>query len=669
MKKPISAHLNWNSQTPYSDKYDDIYFSTENGLAETEFVFLQKNNLDSRFSSEKQTIFTIAETGFGTGLNFLAAWKLWQETAPKDTHLHFISVEKYPISIEDLTKALSLWPELDALSKQLIAQYPPPTLGFHQLNFDDDRVTLTLMLGDAIACYSQLNAQIDAWFLDGFAPSKNPDMWQAGLFQQMTRLSHPGTTFATFTCAGIVKRGLKEAGFEIKKVPGFGRKREMLIGTYTETHTNTEEQEKGCQYPTSSPAWFRLPKPTYPEKTALIVGAGIAGCSTAYSLARRGWQVILIDRHNSIAQEGSGNRQGALYAKLPVQPIPASRIHLSGFLYSSRFLQHQLPENRDIWSPCGLIQIAASDKEKKRQIDLAESGNYPEDIVQHLSTEQASEIAGTPLSNSALYFPDAGWVSPPLLCQWLIDHPNIEVITDHEISSLEFDQHKHHWLAKSNQNLIAEAAIAVVASAADSRNFDQLNHLSLQKIRGQVSITKQTDQPITLNTVLCSEGYISPAKEKRFCFGATFELKDEGTDIRNDGHEHNLSKVQQMAPILSEQLKNQSTHSELDGRVSFRCASPDKLPIIGPAPIFEAFKEDYSKLGQDRTIPIDKEPKHFPGLFVNIAHGSKGLITGPISGEIIASMLSNEPLPLEQQLIDCLNPARFIIKNLIRRAI
>ncbi|SER06875.1 tRNA 5-methylaminomethyl-2-thiouridine biosynthesis bifunctional protein [Amphritea atlantica] len=663
MKKPYTtANLDWSSEAPLSTRFDDIYFSTENGLAETNHVFLENNQLPERFREADS--FTIAETGFGTGLNFLAAWRLFNKTAPPSARLHFVTVEKYPLTLDDLTQALALWPELNTLSDKLIAQYPSLVPGFHRLCFDNGRVTLTLMLGEAIECYRQLEANVDAWFLDGFAPAKNPDMWCPALFQQVARLSSAGSTFSTFTCAGIVKRGLRDVGFQIRKVPGFGRKREMLTGTFTDADQQTPPS---LNHSGVSPTWFGLPDKHSGDKTALIIGAGVAGCSTAWSLAQRGWKVTLVDRNSAIATEGSGNRQGALYAKLPVDPIPASRFHLSGFLYSGHLLRQHLTDRSDIWSPCGLLQLAANDKELTKQHKLAESGNYPDDVVRFVGQAEASAIAGTTVNNSGLFFPAAGWVTPPRLCQWLTEHPAITVITDTKITRLE--REASQWRAHTDDNQTLTADVVVVASAADSMQFEQLNHLPLQKIRGQVSLTDANINAPQLKTVLCSEGYISPAKQGAFCFGATFDLKDDATEIRESGHQHNLDKVCDMAPELGKRLSQYHTENGLQGRVGFRCASPDKLPVIGPVAVYQSFLNDYARLRHDATTVIDTQPQHYPGLFANLAHGSKGLISGPISGEIIASMLENEPLPLEKELIDKLSPARFIIKNLIRRAI
>ncbi len=374
-----------------------------------------------------------------------------------------------------------------------------------------------------------------------------------------------------------------------------------------------------------------------------------------------------MDRNPTIAAEGSGNRQGALYAKLPVEPIPASRFHLSGFLYSRNFLKQSLSDRPDIWSPCGLLQLASSEKERQKHLKLSDSGNYPDSIVRFVEQAEASKLAGITVNNSGLFFPEAGWATPPLLCEWLTDHPNISVKTSTEIIKLE--RADTLWKAYSQDNTVISAAVVVVASAADSAKFEQLDSLPVQNIRGQVSLTRSEISTTPLKTVLCCEGYISPAKEGRFCFGATFDLKDEARDIRESGHQHNLDKISDISIELGTALRNYHTENGLDGRVGFRCASPDKLPMIGPVPVYDEFIKDYAQLSRDAKKIIETAPKHYPGLFANLAHGSKGLISGPISGEIIAAMLEDEPLPIEKELIDKLNPARFIIKNLIRRTI
>ena len=226
-----SATVEWRDGQPYASAFQDVYFSSDNGLLETEHVFLQGNQLLSRWEQLNTPTFTITETGFGTGLNFLCAAELWLETAPKDAVLNFTSVEKYPLTLQDITTALQLWPQLSAFSTPLLSQYAT-LVDTKTINLYDNRIQLNLLIGDATEQLSHLQNKADAWFLDGFSPAKNPDMWQPTLFAQMARLSHPNTTFATFTSAGMVRRGLASVGFKVNKRSGFGKKREMIDGHF-----------------------------------------------------------------------------------------------------------------------------------------------------------------------------------------------------------------------------------------------------------------------------------------------------------------------------------------------------------------------------------------------------------------------------------------------------
>lgn len=223
--------LVWRDGQPYSTTFQDVYFSSDNGLLETNHVFLQGNDLQKRWQQGNFEKFTIIETGFGTGLNFLCAAKLWLESAPEQALLHFISVEKHPLSLSDMTVALALWPQLAELSASLIQQYDA-LLNQQVISFYHDRIQLSVHIGDATLQLTGINHIADAWFLDGFSPAKNPDMWHTGLFYQMAQHADHTTTFATFTSAGDVRRGLRAAGFKVSKRIGFGKKREMLCGQF-----------------------------------------------------------------------------------------------------------------------------------------------------------------------------------------------------------------------------------------------------------------------------------------------------------------------------------------------------------------------------------------------------------------------------------------------------
>lgn len=220
----------WRNGQPYSNTFDDVYFSSDNGFAETNYVFIDSNRLSQRWAALSAPSFHIIETGFGTALNCMCAIRLWLNTAPSQATLRITSIEKYPISAEDMRQALALWPDLTALAPQFLEQYAQLNTGLNQFDLADGRVNIQLWIGDVSEVLPQLNQACDAWFLDGFAPAKNPEMWQPALFAQMARLSKPNTSFATFTSAGAVKRGLQAAGFTVHKKAGFGRKREMLYG-------------------------------------------------------------------------------------------------------------------------------------------------------------------------------------------------------------------------------------------------------------------------------------------------------------------------------------------------------------------------------------------------------------------------------------------------------
>ena len=237
-----SATIEWHDGQPYSSTFEDVYFSSDNGLLETDYVFIKGNELITRWQASTDKQFTIIETGFGTGLNFLCTCKNWLENAPENTVLHFISVEKYPLTAVDMYKALQRWHELKSIADALLAQYET-LLSTGLASFFNHQIQLHVMFGDATDCLRLLNSKADAWFLDGFAPAKNPDMWQTALFEQMARLSHSKTSFATFTSAGAVRRGLAAAGFVVNKKAGFGKKREMIFGHFTAINQTENNHE------------------------------------------------------------------------------------------------------------------------------------------------------------------------------------------------------------------------------------------------------------------------------------------------------------------------------------------------------------------------------------------------------------------------------------------
>lgn len=491
------AQLDWDDQgRPRSRVFDDVYFSDQSGLDETRYVFIEQNRLSERFAElPAGERLVIGETGFGTGLNFLCAWQLFEQQAVAGARLHFISVEKYPLSPADMQRALTLWPDLKPFADQLLAQYVAIHQGFQRLVLDNGRVTLTLLIGDVLEQLPQLDAQIDAWFLDGFAPAKNPDMWTAELFAELARLSAPGSTISTFTSTGWVRRLLNAAGFKMRRTPGIGHKWEILRGEFV-----------GWPQETSAPAtvkpWFARPNQLSGERRALVIGAGLAGCASAASLAARGWQVSLLERHADLAQEASGNPQGVLYLKLSAHGTALSQLIVSGFGHTRRLLEH-LQRGVD-WDDCGVLQLAFNAKEAERQAQLAAA--FPADLLHLLDQPHAQAQAGIELAHGGLFYPEGGWVHLPALCQWQASPPNVQLLTHRDV--LELRKVDDQWQAWDGETLLASAPVVVLAGAAEIKRFAHSAELPLKRIRGQITRLAQTAESRCLATVVCAEGYV-----------------------------------------------------------------------------------------------------------------------------------------------------------------
>jgi tRNA 5-methylaminomethyl-2-thiouridine biosynthesis bifunctional protein len=645
------ALLEWDEQgQPLSSQFADVYFSNENALAETRYVFLANNQLPERFAAltaDQQLV--IGETGFGTGLNFLCAWQLFEQHAVASARLHFVSVEKFPLNKADLQRALALWPELEAYAEQLLAQYVALHPGFQRLVFANGRIILTLLIGDALELFGQLDGQIDAWFLDGFAPAKNPDMWTPELFAELARLSHAHTTLGTFTSTGYVRRRLNDAGFKMKRVPGLGKKWEVLKGAFIGTQVTAEKP------------WFTRPPQPVGERSALVIGAGLAGCATAASLAARGWQVTLLERHGAIAQEASGNPQGVLYLKLSAHHTSLSRLIVSGYGHSRRLLE-QLQKGTD-WDNCGVLQLAFDAKEAQRQTQLAAA--FPADLLTNLDRSAAEAKAGTPLPAGGLFYPEAGWVHPPALCALLSQQPNIQLQLHQE--ALELRRDGDSWQTWNGEQLLASASVVVLASAAEIKGFSQSAGLPLKRIRGQISRLPATTASRVLSTVVCAEGYVAPVRQDEHTLGASFDFNSNDLTLNSADHASNMQLLEEISPELSRALNAATLDPEqLQGRAAFRCTSPDYLPIVGPLADATAFAEAYAVLSKDARQVPDTPCPWLDGLYINSGHGSRGLITAPLSGELIAAWLNNEPLPVPADVAQACHPNRFALRTLIR---
>lgn len=641
------AELQWQNDEPLAVDYDDIYFSRGSGVEESRYVFLENNQLPQRWFSGDN--FTIAETGFGTGLNFLLTWQLWREHVQPSQTLHFISVEGHPLLLDDLRQACAVWPELKPLADQLLANYPKLVSGSHRLHFADG-VSLTLLFGDVANVLPELSAEVDAWFLDGFDPAKNSCMWNDSLYRQVARLSKHQGSFATFTAAGNVRRGLQAAGFTVKKVKGFGRKREMLCGVLPEA----------VSYPKQAP-WFALAK-AKPKGKVLVVGAGVAGAATAYQLSRRGWQVTVVDKHPAPALGASGNPVGAFYPALNNDVSAYSRFYLSAFLYATRcFSQWHAAGKQFGLLGEGLLQLAYDESLTQRQQGiinlLGDSG-----IAERVDAEQASERSGIPQQHGGLFFSKAGWLDPTELCHFLLQESKA---TCHYNTAVEGLSQSHDgWLLVSEQNEF-EADIVVICAGDGILCLEQSQPLPVTIARGQITVLAASEQSEKLQCAVCHEGYVLPAVGNQHVIGASYAANDLDGEIRSDDRLHNLSVLQERVSSFAERVKSQS-QDKIKERVGMRATTQDRLPLVGALPNYDAFEHDYAGLHHGRRASSYPNASHLDGLYVLGGLGSRGMTSALLSAELLACQINGEPLPLEKSLVDALNPARFLVKDLKR---
>ena len=653
-----AANIQWSDGVPFSEDFEDYYFSKLSGVSETRYVFLENSQLPQRWHALKQNHFSICETGFGTALNFLCTWQLWLQNSQPHQQLHFMSVEKHPIKISDLTKILATWPEFSALSEHLLAQYPPIVPGWHTLHFQPDpqrgTISLHLFFGDIESWLPQIQGPVDAWFLDGFAPAKNPHMWQDSLFLNMARLTRAHGTVATFSAASQIKNSLRAAGFSVQKTPGFAKKREM--GYAVQTFSN------GPQAPfyIDNKPWFASPPVVTSapeEKTAIIIGGGISGCSSAHALAKRGWKVKLLEQHATLASEASGNTQGVLYAKLSTNLNPHSQFYLAGYLYSLNRLKAQL--NRQHWDDCGVLQLAVSDKECARQQSFIKN-NALGDIIVAVNRQQASEIAGIDIEYPGLFFKDGSWVYPKHWCAALVQHENIEVCYHTHIKTLE-QTAEGAWQAQPSEGPSFTARVVVVCNALQAVDFEMLSFLPLKGIPGQVSQVDAAE--LTLNTILCGTNYVAPTLNGQLSFGATFRINSSDLSETEADHVKNLHNLQLSFPGVAQQLTGTEA---ISGRTSVRCSTQDYTPIAGPICDANKFKREFSELSKNKRWQFYKHAPFLKGLYVNLGHGSRGLTSAPICAELVASQINDEPLPMAKKLAQIVNPNRFLVKGLIK---
>ena len=385
-------------------------------------------------------------------------------------------------------------------------------------------------------------------------------------------------------------------------------------------------------------------------KTAIIIGGGIAGCSTAYALATRGIKVTLLERHAQTASEASGNPQAMLYPRISGEDA-ASQFALESYLYSLEFFKtlKLIPADFNV---CGMLQLGFNPRELAR-IQKVATQNHAEDILKYVSADEASSLAGIELMHDALYFPKAAWVNPQQLCQRLTTHENISVKTLINVDSLL--KNNDLFEIYSEDILIEKADIAIIANANEAQNLGYNLYLKTQAVRGQVSILEATDISQKIKSIICSDGYLSPADNGEHSLGATFSVDNMDDKLDEEDHLANLFKLKSFSLPLHENLKNNIK----DGRVSFRCTSFDYFPLVG-----ELLDYNLLKAKPPRPNALSNSLPWIKGLYINVAHGSRGFTSAPFCAELLAQMICGEPLTMNIELAALMNPNRFALRKL-----
>jgi tRNA 5-methylaminomethyl-2-thiouridine biosynthesis bifunctional protein len=518
---PSQSPLDWSDDgQPRSRLYGDVYFSTEDGLAESRAVFLDGCDLPQAWLGRRR--FVVAELGFGTGLNILALLDLWRRSRQPGQQLHIFSTEAHPLSAEEAARAHASWPELAELSGALIRAWPGRARGIHRLDLPELGAILDVAIGEVGETLAGWSGRADAWFLDGFSPALNPAMWRDELMTLVGQRSAPGARAATFTVAGHVRRALAAAGFQVDKRPGFGRKRERLEAVFPGQAVDA------------------------PPRRVAVVGGGIAGAAVARAVRALGGEAILIDAQG-LGSGASGNPAALVTPRLDAGLGPSSELFARAFARAVALYDVETP--RAVIAR-GVRQLAQAPRDATRFAKIAASDLFEPDAL-------ALTDAGLDQQTALTVEPAA------ILAAWAPDL----ILAD--VAGLE--RCDETWMLRDrNGEEIARAEVVVIAAGLEARTLSP--ELPLSGIRGQASWIDDAPAP----PAMAWGGYMAPTRTGML-FGATHDRGDEGRDLRTADHARNLANLAEAMPELAATLRE----STLQGRAAIRAATPDRLPLAG----------------------------------------------------------------------------------------
>jgi len=578
-----------------ADDYGDVYFSADNGLAESRYVFIEGTGLAERLSHSAHL--TIAETGFGTGLNFLAVLALLEKYP--QCQVDFISCESRPLAPDIISKAHAAFPALAALTAALVKNLPPRWPGVHLRHFLDGRVRLHLYYGDAEAHLSEADFLADIWFLDGFAPSKNPDMWRQSLLGHIGRLTRAGGRLASFTAATAVRDRLSDAGFAISKRPGFGRKREMITGVKP-----------------GSPAPYNA------GQKVGIIGGGIAGTAVAAGLRHRGIDATILDASSGLARAASGNRMALQTPRLTVDHNESSQLSAACLSYAAVVSDLAGATIAD-----HVLSLDWPGREASRQNKFRQQF-WPDDLVRPLDQSGLPDYAGIPLAVAGIGHDYGRVIDPARLCVFLA--AGTQQIFNAEIADILRSDKVFTLVTKDGRRFeFDKIVLATGAGLTETLTRLAIDGVRLDITAGQVSHVPALADLDGLRAGLSFGGYLTPAHNGFHELGATFDRTGQ-TDFDANAFHHNRD-------LLPPDLKALLAHlDDCPGRRSQRASTPDRNPVIGRL-------ED--------------------GIYVLGAVGARGFTLAPLLGDYLAADIAAMPNCLGRRLRAALDPFRFRLRR------
>ena len=624
---------------PWSPRYDDIYHPHAGAYTQARHVFLQGNGLPDRWQGRDR--FVVLETGFGLGNNFLATWQAWRDDPLRCERLIYISVEAHPLTRDDLARVHAASPAPD-LAAALQDAWPPLTPNLHLLAFEEDRVHLMLALGDVQAWLPEFVASVDAFYLDGFAPARNPRMWDQRVCKALGRLAAPGATLATWSAASALRAHLTTAGFQVKRSPGIGGKRDITIGRYAPVHVPRRAPAR-----TIARAAVATLSSSAPH--AIIIGAGLAGCATAWALAEQGWRSTLIERQERIASEASGNPAGLFHGVVHAQDGVHARFNRAAALMIPDAVRIAIERYGIAGAIDGVLRLDDDESHARVRDALP----WPDDYVQSLSASQASAKAGLALRRPAWFYPRGGWVDPAGLARtWLARAgTQVDVRCGFEVHALRRSDDDAWRVLDAHGATIAQAPVVVLANAAAALPLLGRPAWPIETLRGQLSLLPAAACPRPPPRIpIAGAGYALPVQgDGSILFGATSQAGDDDATLRESDHRANLAQLERLLGHAIE-----ADAARMSGRVAWRYSAADRMPVIGAMPDESATGP---RLDQPRFVP------RLPGLYLHTALGSRGITWSALGARVLAALISGAPVPLEASLIDAIDPARFVSRQ------